>query len=546
MRQQHDLIQGSPEWHQFRLEHFGASEAAAMLGLSPHVKRSELLRMKHTGIAKEFSEWFQENILDNGHAVEAAALPMAEAIIGDELYPATYSEGKLSASCDGLTMDGTTAFEHKQWNITLADSVRENFLPDEYQPQVQQVMMVTGAERLLFMVSDGTADRMIFMWVTPDAEWRKKLLQGWAQFSEDLANYQHVEAAPEPVPAAIEQLPALLVQVEGRVLTTNLSKFKQKARSFIDNIKTELTTDQDFADAEKMTKFLKDGESRLEAVKEHALSQTASIDELFRDIDAIRDEMRAKRLTLEKSVDAQKKTIRATIQATAEATMRMHIDTLNKRIGKPYMPDRKWADFVSVMKGKKTITSLRDACDTELARGKIAANEVADRIQTNLNDLYKLATDHLFLFHDTAQIVLKENDDLTALIKARIADHKEAEKKKAEQERAKAAAALTAQAGVDEPAAAAAIAQAGAFDGFEPGTGATPPDSHIGVGEPPSLSVPPGSTVRFATRSDRPTDDEIIVALALHYHVHESKVIEWLLDLDLRAANERMSKEFAA
>ena len=44
----------------------------------------------------------------------------------------------------------------------------------------------------------------------------------------------------------------------------------------------------------------------------------------------------------------------------------------------------------------------------------------------------------------------------------------------------------------------------------------------------------------------RPTDDEIIVALALHYHVHESKVIEWLLDLDLRAANERMSKEFAA
>lgn len=73
----HDLIQGSDEWHRFRLDHFGASEAAAMLGLSPHVKRGELLRMKHTGQPKEFSDWFQKNILDNGHAVEALARPMA-------------------------------------------------------------------------------------------------------------------------------------------------------------------------------------------------------------------------------------------------------------------------------------------------------------------------------------------------------------------------------------------------------------------------------------------------------------------------------------
>jgi len=40
----HNLIQGSPEWHQFRLEHDGASEAAAMLGLSKKVPRNELLQ----------------------------------------------------------------------------------------------------------------------------------------------------------------------------------------------------------------------------------------------------------------------------------------------------------------------------------------------------------------------------------------------------------------------------------------------------------------------------------------------------------------------
>lgn len=43
---------------------------------------------------------------------------------------------------------------------------------------------------------------------------------------------------------------------------------------------------------------------------------------------------------------------------------------------------------------------------------------------------------------------------------------------------------------------------------------------------------------------DRPTDDQLIEVLAQHYRVHESKVIAWLLDMDMDAAAERMSAEF--
>src|SRR5471030_2306259 len=106
-RQIHDLVQGSDAWHQFRLEHHGASEAAAMLGLSTKTKRSELVRMKATGIGKEFTDWVQENILDYGHQVEALARPLVEAIIKADLYPVTCSLGALSASCDGLDMSET-------------------------------------------------------------------------------------------------------------------------------------------------------------------------------------------------------------------------------------------------------------------------------------------------------------------------------------------------------------------------------------------------------------------------------------------------------
>ena len=42
--------------------------------------------------------------------------------------------------------------------------------------------------------------------------------------------------------------------------------------------------------------------------------------------------------------------------------------------------------------------------------------------------------------------------------------------------------------------------------------------------------------------ADEMRDDAIIEALALHFRVHESKVIEWLLAMDLKAAAERMAQ----
>lgn len=40
-------------------------------------------------------------------------------------------------------------------------------------------------------------------------------------------------------------------------------------------------------------------------------------------------------------------------------------------------------------------------------------------------------------------------------------------------------------------------------------------------------------------KPQRPIDDQIIEALCLHFRVHELKVIEWLIDIDLDAAAER-------
>ncbi|MBD8630776.1 YqaJ viral recombinase family protein [Oxalobacteraceae sp. CFBP 8755] len=433
----HDLAQGSPEWQQYRLEKFGASEAAAMLGISPLVKRNELLHMKATGTAQEFSDWVQKYILDYGHAVEALARPLAEDLIGTELYPVTCSDGRLSASCDGLTMAEDVAFEHKQWNQALAASVCDGVLPDEYMPQCQQIMMVTGAGKVVFVCSDGTPASFVHIDVLPDPAWQERIRAGWAQFEADLATYQHVEVLPPPVAAAVQDLPALSIRVDGQLtLSHNLLLFGDKLQSFIKDIDTNPSDDQAFADAEQAIKVMERAENALGAAEASALGQISTVDDMVRNVASLKELARKTRLMLEKTVKARKETIRVEIQQAGKDKAAAYITALNARLGKPYMPAIAF-DFAGVMKGKKTVTSLRDAVDTELARFKIEANAVADRIQINLGTLRELAGGHAFLFADTSSIVLKAADDLTSLVKMRIAEHQAEEAAKAEALRAR-------------------------------------------------------------------------------------------------------------
>src|SRR5688572_8572760 len=116
--QTHDLIQGTPEWHAHRARFDNASDAAAALGVSPYKTRSELLRERATGIPAPVDP-FQQKRFDEGHRAERLARPLAEKIIGEDLYPVVGTNGTRSASFDGLTMLERVSFEHKLLNEEL-------------------------------------------------------------------------------------------------------------------------------------------------------------------------------------------------------------------------------------------------------------------------------------------------------------------------------------------------------------------------------------------------------------------------------------------
>jgi len=429
----HNVQQGTAEWHALRASYFTASEAPAMMGASKYQSRTDLLTMKKTGIVPEVDGAMQA-IFNKGHATEELARPLVEELIGEELFPIVGTSGNLLASMDGATMMGETLFEHKLWNERVVASIRTGELEPHYYWQLEQQLLVSGADRVIFVCSDGTREKFAHMEYESVPERREQLIAGWKQFEEELVEFAPQETKVEAVGLAPEQLPALRVEVTGMVKASNLEDFKRHALAVLGDIKTDLQDDQDFADADKTVKWCGDVEERLEMVKKQILGQTADIDQVFRTIDEISAQTRAKRLELNKLVESRKKSIREDIVIDAAKALQTHIDQINSTLGGKIRLPRIAADFAGAIKGKKTVSSLQEAADSELARAKIEASQIGDGIRANLKSLNELAIKHPFLFHDAPDLVLKANDDLVALIKVRISEHEQAEQVRREEE----------------------------------------------------------------------------------------------------------------
>ena len=431
----HDCAQGSPEWHALRDRHFTASEASAMLGVSKYQTRADLIKRKATGLTEEIDAATQRRF-DDGHAAEAAARPIVEGIIGDDLYPVTMTADvnglPLLASMDGLTMLGDVGWETKLLNQDLRAAVEAGTLDEHYTVQMEQQLMVSGASRIYFTTTDGTPENTFGVWYESNPALRERIVAGWAQFAEDVAAYVPGPETVKPAGKAPDALPALRIEVTGMVTASNLAAFREHALAVFGGIKTDLQTDADFADAERTVKWCKEVEDRLDAAKQHALSQTASIDDLFRTIDAIKEEARQKRLTLDKLVKAEKENRKSEIVAQARKAYGDHWSALCRRVGGEWIPAVGVSYFADAIKGLKSLDSMRDKVSTALANAKIEANAIADRIDANR----KLVED-MSLMPDFAQVCTKAPDDFAALYAMRKQQRAEAEAKRLEAEREK-------------------------------------------------------------------------------------------------------------
>lgn len=443
----HSYQQGGAEWHAHRASHFNASEAPAMMGASKYTTRAELLREKATGVQREHDAATQRRFAA-GHEAEAHVRARIEQMTGDDFFPVTASrvvDGlPLSASYDGLTMDETTGLEVKLWNEGLAEQVRAGTLDMHYVWQLEQQLLVVGADVIIFCTGD--AERLEKMEYRAVPGRREQLVAGWKQFQADLATYTPpaASAVEKIVAEPVEALPAPVVQVTGQLaLTDNFGIFEARLRDFLEHkLIREPKTDQDFVDLDAQIKAMKQARESVKGAKAQMLAQIDPVDRASKTADML-DKMLQQNLAMaEKILSSEKERRKGEIVAVGITALRDHIAGLNKRLGQPFMPATASAvDFGGAIKGLRSLASMENAISTLLAQAKIAANEVADRIDANLKALPGLVGDRSGLTPDLQQLVLKSADDFAAVVGQRVAAQRQAEEKRAaelvEKERAR-------------------------------------------------------------------------------------------------------------
>ena len=173
------LVQGTDEWHQHRILYRNASEAAAVMGVSPWVSPYQLWEIKTGRRTQEVNYAMQR-----GSELEPKARTAYELTTGYIMEPAVMVNGDYSASLDGISLPGDLILEVKcpvkgqdseTWKEAEAGRVQAH-----YYWQVQHQLLVTGADKADFYVFDGESG--IVVEILPKPEDFQQLQAAWDDF----------------------------------------------------------------------------------------------------------------------------------------------------------------------------------------------------------------------------------------------------------------------------------------------------------------------------------------------------------------------------
>jgi putative phage-type endonuclease len=174
------LKQNTPEWHRWRLQGIGASDAPVVMGDAPFRTRRYLWSVK-TGLARESGVGPAAR---RGRALEHTARSAYERHTGIQMEPLCLVHDGLEwmrASLDGLSFDGSIVLEIKcPWGNRDHAALHAGRIPAHYYAQVQHQLEVSGAEELHYWSFDGRAGTLIK--VQHDREYVAKMLEAETAF----------------------------------------------------------------------------------------------------------------------------------------------------------------------------------------------------------------------------------------------------------------------------------------------------------------------------------------------------------------------------
>ena len=403
-----DVEPNTPEWLAMRGDGFAcASEAPAVMGVSSYMTRQQLLDKKsfqRGGLVIDSATVsdFQQKLFNKGHATEAAARAILEAELDEDFYQLSYVNDTYNfwSSLDGVTLDGKVIFEHKLWNAALAESVNNGIVPDSHKWQLVHQLITTGADRVIFMTSDGTTDNRAMCEFVLTNDDKSRLIAGWEQFCKDLESHQ-VATPKEVVKQDIQQLPELNVIVEGIIRESNAEAWVTYALNEIEVINSIVAIDSDteFDNAKHNAKTLRGFQDTAKKGAQGIIDQIAPLRDTIDTLKGVEESARKGALNLENLVKKENVRTRTDRINSAKVDLQEHVKALR------LPPINVKADFEGAIKGKSNLASIENAIATTLANAKIEVKLIADLIESN-NAAFDNSYRHLFPDYD--QLVCAE------------------------------------------------------------------------------------------------------------------------------------------
>lgn len=145
--------QNTPEWHSFRQNYIGASDAITIMEVSPWTKPEELL-LEKLGTSPPKQE---NSHMRRGKALETPALRKFEQVvdvdIGYMMSPKVVLHPTINymmASMDGIDIDGKACVEIKCPGPRDHYIALQGDIPGKYYPQLQHQIEVLGVDMVYY------------------------------------------------------------------------------------------------------------------------------------------------------------------------------------------------------------------------------------------------------------------------------------------------------------------------------------------------------------------------------------------------------------
>jgi putative phage-type endonuclease len=168
------LAQGTPDWHRWRLQGIGASDAPVIMGDSRYRTPRTLWTIK-TGKAGEEPD---HPAAQRGRDMESLARWVYEDRVGIQMEPLCLMHDRLDwmrASLDGISFDSAVILEIK-CPLSSGDHAlaRDGQIPPHYRAQLQHQLEVSGAQEAHYWSFDGRDG--VLVRIRPEREYIQRLV----------------------------------------------------------------------------------------------------------------------------------------------------------------------------------------------------------------------------------------------------------------------------------------------------------------------------------------------------------------------------------